>query len=89
MSKRNNKILVPEARQALDQFKGKVMAKAGYDVQGQKPNEVKYEVAEDLGISLKKGYNGNLKSSDAGKVGGKIGGNMVREMIKLARQNLE
>jgi hypothetical protein len=86
MSKR--KILVPDAREALDAFKGKVMAKAGYLTDSEHPNNVKYEVAKELNVSLQQGYNGNLKAGQAGKIGGNIGGNMVREMIKMAQQNL-
>lgn len=39
---------------------------------------MKYETARELGITLNKGYNGNLSSKDAGHVGG----NMVRKMIE-------
>ena len=39
---------------------------------------MKQEVASELGITLNKGYNGNLASKDAGH----IGGNMVRKMIE-------
>ena len=39
---------------------------------------LKYEVARELGVNLNKGYNGNLSSKDAGHVGG----NMVRRMIE-------
>ena len=39
---------------------------------------MKHEVANELGITLNKGYNGNLSSRDAGY----IGGNMVKKMIE-------
>ena len=39
---------------------------------------MKQEVANELGITLNKDYNGNLSSKDAGH----IGGNMVRKMIE-------
>jgi len=39
---------------------------------------MKYEVARELGVTLNKGYNGNLSSKDAGH----IGGQMVRRMIE-------
>ena len=39
---------------------------------------MKYEVARELGVNLTKGYNGNLSSKDAGH----IGGQMVRRMIE-------
>ena len=40
--------------------------------------KMKQEVANELGITLNKDYNGNLSSKDAGH----IGGNMVRKMIE-------
>ena len=39
---------------------------------------MKYEVARELGVTLNKGYNGNLSSKDAGH----IGGQMVKKMIE-------
>ena len=39
---------------------------------------MKYEVARELGVNLVKGYNGNLSSKDAGH----IGGQMVRKMVE-------
>ena len=40
----------------------------------------KTEVASELGVNLKEGYNGDLTSKEAGS----IGGEMVRRMIKEA-----
>ena len=81
-----NHILVPEARQQLNELKSRVMREKGYHVKNSE--EVKYEVAKEQGISLTKGYNGQLTSEQAGKIGGSIGGNMVKEMIKMAQQQL-
>ncbi len=47
-------------------------------------NKFKYEVAQEVGVDLKNGYNGNLSSRDAGK----IGGNMVRKMIERAENSM-
>ena len=44
----------------------------------EKMNNMKYEVANQLGINLKQGYNGDLTSKQAGH----IGGNMVKKMIE-------
>lgn len=33
---------------------------------------MKYEIAKEVGVNLKQGYNGDLTSKDAGKVGGNI-----------------
>ena len=47
-------------------------------------NNMKYEVASELGVNLKQGYNGDLTSKEAGSVGGY----MVKKMIKQAEQNM-
>ena len=60
----SNKILVPEARAAMDQFKMEA------------PNEV--------GVNLKKGYNGSLTTREAGS----IGGQMVKKMIQSYENKL-
>jgi len=44
----------------------------------QKLETMKYEIANQYGVNLKKGYNGDLASRDAGTVGG----NMVKKMIQ-------
>ena len=80
--KNRNKILVPEARQGLDQLKAKVSGTS-------KPEDAALEVAKELGIPLKEGYNGKLTSEEAGKVGGRIGGNMVKELIRMAQESMK
>ena len=58
----SNKIVVPEAKEALERFK--------------------MEAANEVGVNLKQGYNGNLTSKEAGSVGGQMVNNMnpVRTM---------
>lgn len=53
-------------------------------------DEFKYEIADELGLTpqIKNGYWGNLSASDCGKVGGRIGGSMVKAMIKRAEESL-
>ncbi|WP_337759062.1 alpha/beta-type small acid-soluble spore protein [Anaerotignum faecicola] len=58
----SNKINVPEARAAMEQFK--------------------FEVANEIGVPLKKGYNGDLTSAQNGYVGGY----MVNKMIEKQEQ---
>ena len=41
-------------------------------------NKLKMEVASEIGVNLKEGYNGDLTSAQTGSVGGE----MVRRMIK-------
>lgn len=50
----------------------------------EKLNKMKYEVAGEIGVDFKKGYNGDMTSRNAGR----IGGNMVRKMIKYAEENM-
>ncbi len=44
----------------------------------------KYEVASEIGVPLKQGYNGDLTSAQNGSVGGY----MVKKMIERAEQSL-
>lgn len=55
---KSNKSLIPEAKEALNQFK--------------------MEAANEVGVNLKQGYNGDLTSKQAGSVGGQ----MVKKMIE-------
>ena len=60
----SNRIMVPEARAAMDKFK--------------------MEAANEVGVNLKKGYNGSLTSREAGS----IGGQMVKKMIQSYENKL-
>lgn len=53
-----SKIVVPEAKKAMENFK--------------------MEAANEVGVNLKQGYNGDLTSKQAGSVGGQ----MVKKMIE-------
>ena len=61
-SSNSNRVVVPEAKGAL--------------------NQMKYEIASELGINLKKGYNGDLPSRQAGY----IGGYMTKRLIEQAER---
>ncbi|AIQ50804.1 alpha/beta-type small acid-soluble spore protein [Paenibacillus sp. FSL R7-0331] len=88
MARRNRKYAVPGAAQGMQSFKAEVMRREGYTVDPNHPDDVKYEVAKELGIPLQSGNNGNLTTEEAGHIGGRIGGSMVREMIRLAQEQL-
>ena len=45
----------------------------------------KYEVASEVGVNLKQGYNGDISAKDAGK----IGGQMVKKMIEQSEHNMK
>ena len=47
-------------------------------------NRFKQEVASELGVPLKEGYNGDLTSRQAGS----IGGEMVRKMIRSQEEKM-
>ena len=44
----------------------------------------KMEVASEIGVNLKEGYNGELTSAEAGSVGG----NMVKKMIRKQEEQM-
>jgi small acid-soluble spore protein D (minor alpha/beta-type SASP) len=86
--RRSKRPVVPEAGQALDMLKAQVMRQEGYQVNANQPEQVKCEVARTLGVPLQPGYNGHLRTDQAGKVGGEIGGAMVRELVRMAQERL-
>ena len=45
-------------------------------------DNMKYEVARELGVNLKQGYNGDLTARENGYVGG----NMTKKMVAYAEQ---
>ena len=48
-------------------------------------DKFKYEVASEVGVNLKDGYNGDISARDAGR----IGGQMVKKMIEDAERNMK
>ena len=61
----SNKIMVPNAREAMNKFK--------------------MEAANEVGVNLKQGYNGDLTSKEAGSVGGQ----MVKKMIEAYENGMK
>lgn len=47
-------------------------------------DKFKYEVASEVGVTLNKGYNGDITAHNAGK----IGGNMVKKLIAQAESTM-
>lgn len=47
-------------------------------------NRFKMEIANEIGVNLKQGYNGDLTSAQTGSVGGE----MVRRMIKRQEEQM-
>ena len=48
-------------------------------------DKFKTEVASELGVNLKEGYNGDLTTREAGS----IGGEMVRRMVKSYEESIK
>lgn len=65
MARGSNKLVVPEAREALDRFK--------------------METANEVGVNLKQGYNGDITAKEAGS----IGGQMVKKMIESYQNSIK
>ncbi|HHZ12946.1 MAG TPA: alpha/beta-type small acid-soluble spore protein [Clostridiales bacterium] len=47
-------------------------------------NNMKFEIANEIGINLKPGYNGDLTAKQAGH----IGGQMTRRLVAMAQQQM-
>lgn len=78
---RRRKPLVPDARQGLDLLKARLQNVL-------EPEDAKFRVANSLHIPLQEGYNGNLTAHDAGRIGGQLGGSMVKELVRAAQENM-
>ena len=65
MAKTSNKLVNPNAREAMNRFK--------------------MEAANEVGVNLKQGYNGELTSKQAGSVGGQ----MVKKMIQAYENGMQ
>ena len=61
----SNKSMIPEAKEAMNQFK--------------------MQAANEVGVNLKQGYNGDLTSKQAGS----IGGQMVKKMVESYEKNMK
>ena len=48
-------------------------------------DKLKYEVANEIGVNLKQGYNGDLTSKQAGS----IGGEMVKKLVAKAANDMQ
>ncbi len=48
-------------------------------------DKFKYEVANEIGVNLKQGYNGDLTSKQAGSVGGE----MVKRLVANAANQMQ
>lgn len=64
-SNNSNKIMVPNAREAMNKFK--------------------MEAANEVGVNLKQGYNGDITARQAGSVGGQ----MVKKMIESYEKGMK
>ncbi len=65
MASNGNKLVVPQAKEAMERFK--------------------MEAANEVGVNLKQGYNGDLTSKQAGS----IGGQMVKKMIESYENSMK
>ncbi len=59
MARRKRRYVVPGVEQGMQAFKADVMRREGYTVNPNLPDDVKYEVAKELGVSLHPGDNGS------------------------------
>ena len=48
-------------------------------------NKFKYEVASEVGVNLKDGYNGDISARDAGRIGGNMGKKLIQQAESLMK----
>lgn len=99
--KRRNRLLVPEAREALDRLiqitsvpvnspSAPLTGQHNRTMRSGATNEpVVASVAQSLGIAYQSsGDNGDMTTRDAGRIGGEIGGQMVQKLVQIAKEQL-
>ncbi len=52
-------------------------------------DNMKYEVARELGVNLSKGYNGNLTAKENGQIGGQMVKKMIEDYERQAGQGMQ
>ena len=65
MASNSNKLVVPQAKEAMERFK--------------------MEAANEVGVTLKQGYNGDITARQAGSVGGQ----MVKKMVESYENSIK
>jgi hypothetical protein len=85
--------LIPDSKEGLAQLKVEVANEIGLPVSGEAanragPDAVTRAAATEYGVPLQEGYNGSLTSHDAGRLGGHVGGQMVKRLIAQAESLL-
>jgi hypothetical protein len=85
--------LVPESKEALDRLRMEVAQEIGAPVSGvqetgEGPDVITHAIADMYGVPLQEGYNGALTSHDAGRLGGHLGGQMVKHLVAQAQSLL-
>ncbi|NGQ97476.1 alpha/beta-type small acid-soluble spore protein [Brevibacillus sp. SYP-B805] len=78
---RRRRPLVPGAEDGLNLLKARLQNVL-------EPEDAKYQAARKLNIPLQPGYNGNLTAHDAGRIGGQLGGSMVKAMIRSVKEQM-
>jgi small acid-soluble spore protein D (minor alpha/beta-type SASP) len=86
--RRKRRPLVADSRYQLDHLQTKLISEdLGRSFANKE--EAKLELAKELGVPLKSGSNRDLRSKDAGKVGGAMGGRLVKELVAMSLKSLQ
>lgn len=85
--------LVPESKEALARLRAEVASEIGVPTSRvtethEGPDVITQGIAHMYGVPLKEDYNGQLTSHDAGRLGGHVGGQMVKRLIAQAQSLL-
>ncbi|TCP60602.1 small, acid-soluble spore protein, alpha/beta type [Baia soyae] len=88
MARKRRRLLVRSARPEMDRLQTDVLnRKLGTSFSNRE--DLKVEIAKQFDIPYQsKGSNGGLRAEDAGKMGGMMGGLLVKELVRMSMESL-
>lgn len=88
MARRRRRLLIEGAHVAMDRLQTDVINRA-LGTSFTNKEDVKVELAKQFDIPYQsQGSNGNLRAEDAGKIGGTMGGLLVKELVRMSMESL-
>ncbi|RAL25591.1 alpha/beta hydrolase [Thermoflavimicrobium daqui] len=85
--RRKRRLLVPEAEPKMEKLQMKLLNES-MGIHASNREEMKVEVAKQLGIPYNQQGNKEMKAKDAGKMGGAMGGQLVKELVQMSLESL-
>lgn len=88
MARKRRRLLVEGSRAGIDRLQTDVMNRA-LGTSFTNKEDIKVELAKQFDIPYQpQGSNANLRAEEAGKIGGAMGGNLVKELVRMSMKSL-